>query len=57
VARKTTVIIIAHRLSTIINCDNIYVIDNGSVVESGRYQELMSRKGKFFELAGVQNVS
>ncbi len=37
---KTTVVIIAHRLSTIKNVDNIYVLDNGKVIQSGSFDEL-----------------
>ncbi len=39
---KTT-IVIAHRLSTILNSDNIYVIDSGKVIASGKHQELMNK--------------
>ncbi len=39
---KTTVVI-AHRLSTILNSNNIYVIDGGSVIESGQHDELMEK--------------
>ena len=37
---KTT-IVIAHRLSTILNSDNIYVMDQGSVVGSGKHEDLL----------------
>ena len=37
---KTT-IVIAHRLSTILSSDNIYVVDNGTIVDSGKHDELL----------------
>lgn len=49
-----TRIVIAHRLSTIKNCDRIVVIDNGKIVETGNYEELISQKGVFFELVKNQ---
>ena len=39
---KTT-IVIAHRLSTILNSDNIYVVDNGKVIDSGKHDELLDK--------------
>tara|TARA_B100001063_G_scaffold30410_1_gene23387 strand:+ start:463 stop:2205 length:1743 start_codon:yes stop_codon:yes gene_type:complete len=39
---KTT-IVIAHRLSTILNSDNIYVIDNGKIIDSGKHDELLDK--------------
>lgn len=43
--------VIAHRLSTIMNCDRIFVLDHGQIQECGTYDELMQKKGLFYELA------
>ena len=51
---NVTRIIIAHRLSTILNADRIYVLNNGSIQESGTFEELMSRDGMFRKLAQRQ---
>jgi ATP-binding cassette subfamily B protein len=51
-----TVIIIAHRLSTIANADQILVMENGTIVESGNHKELLSQKGKYFELWNKQSL-
>ncbi len=48
---KATRVVIAHRLSTVINCDRIFVLEKGSLVESGSYKELMDKKGRFYDLA------
>ena len=39
-----------------VNCDRIIVMDEGRVVEEGTYEELMSKKGRFHELAARQVV-
>jgi NHLM bacteriocin system ABC transporter ATP-binding protein len=51
---QATRIVIAHRLSTIINADRIFVIQDGRVVQSGKYQELIKQPGLFAELAQRQ---
>ena len=38
-----TVMIIAHRFSTILNCDKIFVLDNGKIIDSGNHEELLER--------------
>ncbi len=53
---RQTVVIIAHRLSTIRNCDMIFVLDEGRIVESGSYEELYNAKGRFREMAERQNL-
>ena len=51
---QATRIVIAHRLSTIINADKIYVMDKGSIIESGTYDDLMQNGGLFSNLAKRQ---
>ena len=50
---KTT-IIIAHRLSTIINCDHIFVLQNGSIVEEGTHGDLLALNGVYKNLCDKQ---
>lgn len=45
-----TSLIIAHRLSTIRHCESILFIDDGRIVENGNHEELMKKKGKYYEL-------
>ncbi|GAB3723825.1 NHLP bacteriocin export ABC transporter permease/ATPase subunit [Spirosoma lituiforme] len=51
---QATRIIIAHRLSTIKNADRIYVLDKGTIVETGTYDELMEKDALFAQLAKRQ---
>ena len=51
-----TRIVIAHRLSTVKDCDRIVVLDQGEIVEEGSYEELMAKKGLFYELAARQTI-
>ncbi len=43
--KNKTVIMIAHRLKTVRDCDNIFVIDEGKIVQSGKHDELMKQDG------------
>ena len=55
VLKNRTSIVIAHRLSTIVNADQILVIDSGSIVERGTHEELVNKKGLYFDLYERQN--
>lgn len=48
--KDKTAIIIAHRLSTIKNCDKIYVLEKGQVIEEGTHKELLSKKYYYYNL-------
>ncbi len=52
-----TTFVIAHRLATIRRADRILMFENGSVVESGSFDELMRQDGRFAELAKAQYLS
>jgi ABC-type multidrug transport system fused ATPase/permease subunit len=56
-SKSVTVVAIAHRLSTIKSADRIYVLDKGSVVESGSFEQLMSiNGGEFLKAAELQGL-
>lgn len=52
--RGRTTFVIAHRLSTIRQADQILVIEHGSIAERGRHEELIEKKGRYFELYTYQ---
>jgi subfamily B ATP-binding cassette protein MsbA len=54
--QNKTTIIIAHRISTIINCDKIYVIDKGKIIESGTHDELLKLSGMYSYLYKLQFI-
>ena len=45
-----TVFVIAHRLSTVKNSDVIIVLDHGRIIEKGNHEELLARKGQYYQL-------
>ena len=54
VMKNRTGIIIAHRLSTIKDADIIVVLDKGQIVEIGSHNELLTKKGKYYDLYMTQ---
>ena len=54
--KDRTTFIVAHRLSTIRDADRIVVLENSRCVETGTYDELMAKKGKFYELKTLNDI-
>jgi ABC-type multidrug transport system fused ATPase/permease subunit len=55
-ARRKTMIVIAHRLSTVRRADTIILIDKGRVAESGSHNELISRRGLYWQMIESQSL-
>ena len=49
-----TIVIVSHRLSTVVNCDQIFVMHEGRIVERGTHRELVDRRGHYYEMARFQ---
>jgi len=56
-SRDRTVIMVAHRLSTFVDADRILVFDDGRLVETGSYEELIGRDGLFADLVRAAGTS
>jgi ATP-binding cassette subfamily B protein len=54
-AQNKTVVIVSHRFSTIKWADIIYVMDNGEVIERGGHEDLLNKKGRYFEMYSSLN--
>ena len=54
ISKDRTTIVIAHRLSTVRNADNIFVLGDGSIIESGNHNELLNKKGVYNKLWEIQ---
>ena len=53
--KKFTFIFISHRISTITNCDNIIVMDDGKIVESGKHNDLIMKNGIYSKINEIQS--
>ena len=54
--KNRTSLVIAHRLSTIQNADNIVVLKKGVIIEQGKHEELLAKKGDYFKLVTMQTL-
>ena len=57
ISKNKTTLIIAHRLSSVSNADNIIVIDQGKILESGNHEKLLNSKGLYSEMWNKQKHS
>ena len=55
--RNRTSLVIAHRLSTIQKADTIVVLKKGAIVEQGKHDALLAKKGEYFKLVTMQSLS
>ena len=55
-AKQKTVVLISHRLANVVQADNIYVLENGCVAESGSHKELLNRHGLYERLWNAQQA-
>ncbi len=53
-SKDTTALLISHDFSTISQCDQIFVLEEGKLIEEGNHKELMKHKGKYAELYDLQ---
>jgi subfamily B ATP-binding cassette protein MsbA len=54
--QNRTSLVIAHRLSTIQKADKIVVLKKGEIVEEGKHQDLLAKKGEYFKLVNMQSL-
>ena len=47
-------LIVAHRLATVKHCDEIIVMDKGEILERGTHEQLLAKRGKYFEMWQLQ---
>lgn len=50
------IVIVAHRLATVRNADRIFVLENGTIAESGDWKDLLAARGRFYDFACAQHI-
>jgi ABC-type multidrug transport system fused ATPase/permease subunit len=51
---QRTIILVSHRLSTVVECDQIFMMEHGQIIERGTHEELVARRGAYYEMARHQ---
>ena len=51
---KRTIILVSHRLSTVVECDQIFMMQHGQIIERGTHAQLIARRGAYYEMARHQ---
>lgn len=52
--RSRTIILVTHRIETAVDCDRLFVMQGGEIVEDGTHSELLARRGLYFRMLGYQ---
>jgi ATP-binding cassette, subfamily B, bacterial len=51
---RRTIVLVSHRLSTVVECDQIFMMQHGEIIERGTHEELVARRGAYYEMARHQ---
>jgi len=51
---KRTIILVSHRLSTVVECDQIFMMQHGEIIERGTHAQLVAKRGAYYEMARHQ---
>jgi ATP-binding cassette subfamily B protein len=55
--KDRTTIVISHRISTVMNADNIILLENGKIAESGNHEQLIKLNGKYAHIYKLQQIA